>query len=219
MGKQIFKYFISLLLIVSSSTAYAQEVDTLEADFTPTGVRLGIDAFGIGYSLIDENYSSTLIVADVDFYRYFLVGEFGQYERTRSGEIGQYHTQGTYWRLGADINLFRNDPDKSVLSVGFRYGNSSFNDQLTTTLSSDVYGNPVVTFQNENVNADWYEVVAGLKVAVWKLWLGYNLRLKLGIDTFNDMTFAPYEVPGYGLAAEKDYWEFNYYIMYRISWK
>lgn len=217
------KYTISLLLLFAGSFAFGQqtnrvEADTLEADFMPTGARIGLDAFGLGLSLADDSYSSILFVADVDIYRYFLVGEYGQYKRTRTGENGLYTTDGSYWRIGADVNFFKNDPDGSVLSIGFRYGNSTFDDHLTTTLSNFAYGSRQATFHNEGVRADWFEIVAGLKVPVWKLWFGYNLRLKLGIDTFEEMSFSPYEVPGYGLAAEGDYWEFNYYVMYRIKW-
>ncbi|MGK7389640.1 MAG: DUF6048 family protein [Candidatus Cyclobacteriaceae bacterium M2_1C_046] len=224
MGSLILKYTISLLLLFTASLAFAQkankmETDTLEAEFMPSGVRIGIDALNLGLSIADDSYSSVLFVADVDIYRYFLVGEYGNYSRTRTGENGVYTTDGSYWRIGADINLFKKNQFGSVLSVGLRYGNSTFSDQLTTTLASYAYGTRQVTYQNEGVKGDWFEFVAGLKVPVWKLWLGYNLRMKMGIDSYEQMAFIPYEVPGYGLAAEKDYWEFNYYIMYRIEWR
>lgn len=220
----ILKFIISILLITSAGIAYGQnkksnQADTLKADFIPTGVRLGYDVLGLGLSIANDNLNSKLFVADIDFHRYFLVLEYGQYERTRGSENSLYNTDGSFWRVGTDVNFFHRDPDKSVFSIGLRYGNSTFDDQLTTTISSDIFGDRLVTFQNDNVNADWFELVLGLKVPVWKLWLGYNMRMKIGIDDFKHMDFSPYEVPGYGLAAENDYWEVNYYVMYRIGWR
>ena len=220
------KYFISIILFFLCGSAFAQDADndiadSLEVDYSPTGLRIGVDAIALGYTFSNDNIDSRLFVADVDFYKYFLVGEFGQYERTRDGANGLYHTKGSYWRLGADMNFFHDDPDNSVLSLGLRYGTSFFSDELTTTINDVVYGSGPVTYQyqNNSISADWFELVAGLKVAVWKFWLGYNARLKFGVDQFEDLSFRPYEIPGYGYGAEKDYWEFNYYIMYRISWK
>jgi hypothetical protein len=213
------KYSISAILFITSSVAMAQPAaDTLEVDYMPTGVRIGIDAVALGYTFSDDQINSQLVVADIDFYRYFLVAELGRYERTREGANNTYTTKGSYWRIGAEMNFFHGDPDNSVLSLGIRYGASYFNDKLITSIDDPVFGTRPEPLENNNVRADWYELVAGLKVPVWKFWLGYNARLKFGIDAFNDLQFRPYEIPGYGLGAEKDYWEFNYFLMYRIEW-
>lgn len=213
------KYIFSIILFVTGSFVLAQPADTLEVDYAPTGLRLGFDAVALGYTLKDDQINSQLFVADVDFYRYFLVGEFGRYERTREGGSATYHTKGSYWRLGADMNFFHSDPDKTVLFLGVRYANSYFSDELITLINDGIYSQSrPVSYKNNSLNADWFELVAGLKVPVWKFWLGYNLRLKFGIDKFDDVQFRPYEIPGYGLGAEDDYWEFNYYLMYRIGW-
>lgn len=213
------RYFISILFLLAAGNSMAQLADTLKSDFTPTGIRFGVDAVSLAYTFSSDDIHSQLFSVDVDFYRYFLVGEFGVYERTRAGTNGDYHTKGSYWRIGADVNFMQHDPDKSVMSFGLRYGNSYFSDELTTVQADPVYGTRTLSFQNDNLNADWFELVAGLKVPVWKFWMGYNVRLKFGIDKFEDLQFRPYEAPGYGLAGEKDYWEFNYFLMYRIAWR
>lgn len=225
----MFKYFIStvLFLVAISSSAQEMEVeekntivpDSLKPSYTPTGIRLGIDAFALGQTILNDEISSLLFMADIDFDRYFLVTEYGNYARTRSGENAIYEVDGSYYRIGVDINFLKNDPDNSMLSFGIRYGNANFNDRAEVNFSNNLYPNQTVVFENAGLSADWFELVAGLKVPVWKFWMGYNLRVKFGVDEFKDNRFSSYEVPGYGLAAEKDYWEFNYFVMYRIEWE
>lgn len=229
------RYIISIIVIfVLSGTCAAQPTDTTEVSekvkdiiqpkdpdrWKPSGVRLGIDVVPAVQSFINDEFNSAyLIVADIDFHRYFFVAEYGTLDRNRIGTAGEYNVNGSYWRAGIDANLFKNDPDNSVLSIGLRYGRSRFSDQLQTTIFDEFYGPQDLIFSNSNLSGDWFELVAGLKVKIWKFWLGYNFRLKLGIDDYLDQDFVPYEVPGYGLAGESDYWEANYYLMYRIEWR
>lgn len=213
------RYIISCILLFATLGSFAQEPDTVKISYAPTGLRIGVDAVKIGRSLAEEHLNTNLFTADIDFYRYFLVVEYGQYSRKRISEISTYQTDGGFFRAGVDVNFFHRQKDKSVLSFGLRYADATFSEELTSSYSDPYFGSGVQHFSNKDLNANWMEIVGSLKVPVWKFWLGYSARLKFWAGDFEDQSFKPYEIPGYGYAADKGNWEFNYYIMYRIGWK
>ncbi len=44
---------------------------------------------------------------------------------------GNYSNDGTYWRVGVDVNLLVKDPDRNMLFFGARYGKANFSQDLT----------------------------------------------------------------------------------------
>ena len=53
------------------------------------------------------------------------------HEHFASDSGNHYSNDGTYWRVGVDINLLVKDPDRNMLFFGARYGKANFSQDLT----------------------------------------------------------------------------------------
>ena len=211
-----------------------QKKDTVNRDFRPVSLRFGTDLIGLTKTFVDKDKSEFEISADMVFYKYLFNVEFGYLQVNRigvfdptgtdsgllEGESYDYQSEGSYLRFGPDINLLKNDPDRSVLLFGLRYGLSRFKDDIVFEMQEDVWPNAAMVrgeAQNDEVRASWLEATTGLKVKVWKdVWLGYTARFKFGLSVKGADNLEPFDVPGYGRAAENTYWGFNYYLFYTL---
>lgn len=218
------EYLISLLLLLGSiGVTTAQEIvisqDSVKTNFRPTGVRIGTDVLSIIQNLAKDDFTEYNFSVDVDFYRYFFNIEYGQLKQgfMTDGDNAVYSVDGRYFRFGPEINFLKKDPDKNALFLGFRYAFSNFSDELDFTIDNEFFGSSDKMLQNSDLRASWLEIVAGLKVKMWKnLWFGYTARFKFGVTNFEKNELIPHLVPGYGLAEETVAWDFNYWIAFRI---
>lgn len=192
-------------------------VDTTAARFIPTGVRLGADLLTIGMSSFREDFDGWEVAADVDFYRYYLVAEFGTWSTNDLINNGQYTNDGTYYRVGVDVNFLYKDPDKNMFFIGARFGHSTFSDQLTYSYDVKQFPRSNYDVSNPGVTGTWVEMTSGLKVKIWSVfWLGATGRLKFGLDLDGNGNLTSYDVPGYGKTFKSNWWGFNYYALVRI---
>jgi hypothetical protein len=200
----------------------AQPADTLSTDtlknkYLPTGLRIGTDVLSIVQSYAGQKFDGWEVNADVDFYKYYLVIDYGSWARHLTLPTGNYENDGNYIRVGVDLNLLAKDPDRNMFFLGFRYGQSRFNEYLNYESNDAVYGPLQHELVNSNTIGRWGELTTGLRVKIWKgFWMGYTARLKFMPRTRGAGELVPYEIPGYGLAANKTYWGFNYQIFWRI---
>ena len=201
-----------------SFTVYAQRADTVKNKYLPTSVRIGTDVFSLIRSGYDETYSGWEANADVDFYKYYLALDYGSWGRTFHTDSGLYKNNGHYFRIGADVNFLAKDPDRNMLFFGFRYAQSNFSENLTTTVYDSLWGSLSRSYTNSDAKAHWLELTTGLRVKMWKnFWMGYTARYKFGLSTSNTPEMIPGDVPGYGRNDGKSaYWGFNYQIFWRI---
>ncbi|UII33514.1 DUF6048 family protein [Fulvivirga ulvae] len=215
------RYLISIFLLTITTLTYAQKVkvqlDTTSRRFIPTGIRVGGDLIGFGKTLRKDDYMQYDFQADIDFYRYFLNVEYGQMERTLENATATYKVEGSYFKIGPDINFLHRDPDQSALFFGLRYASTTFSDNLSFSYTNDTFGDGNSEISNNDLKADWFEMVTGMKVKMWKfIWLGYTARFMFGVDTFERNELIPNEIPGYGRADKTVSWGFNYYLIFRI---
>lgn len=223
------RYITSLLVfLLITSGAWCQQKaptdsipappkDTIKGKFIPTGLRVGAELIGLGKTVLNDDFHEYHVQADIDFYRYFLNFDYGVLEQTLTSENGLYNVEGSYFRVGPDINFLHQDPDRSALFFGLRYSQSKFSDQLEYSYDNQITDEGANTVSNTDLKATWYEMVAGMKVKVWKtVWLGYTARFKFSADTFENNQLIPYYIPGYGRAAEDVIWDFDYYLIIRI---
>lgn len=158
--------------------------------------------------------------ADVNVYKYYLAVDYGSWGRDYLSDVRKYENSGTYYRIGADINLLKKDPDNNMFFFGARYGRSSFYEQLSTSITDPIFGSKNdQMYTNPNAGASWLELVTGLRVKIWKgFWMGYTARFKFGLSTWNTPGMIPSDVPGYG-TNDGSTWGFNYQLFWRIPFK
>jgi hypothetical protein len=225
MLSRTFGYIFSVVILLAASTASAQEdeefvPDTTARRFIPTGVRFGPDLYSILNSYYNEKFTGWEVAADIDFYRYYLVAEYGAWASDILLDNGVYNNDGNYFRVGVDVNFLFKDPDKNMFFLGGRFGTSSYSDQLTYSYDVPEFPGSVITASNPHVVATWLELTTGLKVKVWKIfWLGATARFKFGLDLDGNGDLTSYDVPGYGLNYKPNWWGFNYYAMIRIPFR
>jgi hypothetical protein len=117
------------------------------------------------------------------------------------------------------------DQHLNIAFFGMRYALSSFNDQLdfdTQAIIQSEIGWPSTreTVSNSKVKANWFEMVAGLKVRVVKqLYMGFTARFKFLLKVKKVEELRPYYIPGFGKNINTSAFGFNYYISYRLPFR
>jgi hypothetical protein len=224
MSRRTLSYIFSLALLCAAQLSFGQvdsiAVDSTASKYIPTGVRFGYDLVALGKSQFGDRLSGWEIAVDADFYRYFLVVEYGRAAVTEPLRNGTYTNDGSFYRVGIDVNFLTKDPVKNMFFLGGRFGHSSFQDQV-------IYKDTVPPFpayerfvQNPKVIGTWVELTTGIKVKIWKFfWLGATARFKFGLDLDGNGPLQSYDVPGFGRNINPTTWGFNYYVLVRIPFK
>ena len=223
MAKRLLPNILHLILLVTFTGAvFAQEADTLRVDtlknkYLPTGIRVGVDVIALAKSHFQDDFGGWEIAADVDFDRYLLAVEIGNWGRNFASDSATYGNSGNYWRVGIDVNFLTKDPDRNVFFLGARYAKSVFAESMSVMRYDPVWGLLADKFYHSDVNASWIELTTGLKVKVWKvIWLGYTARFKFALSGDVTEEMLPADIPGFGTADNKVTWGFNYNIMIRL---
>lgn len=218
--------FSTLILACAGSFALAQEkkdgqvVDTTANRFIPTGIRIGADLVAPVRGQFFNGFAGWEVAADVDFYRYFVVAEFGTWSVYDLIDNGVYTNDGTYFRIGVDVNFLKNDPEKNMFFLGGRFGRSSFSDEANYSYDTPHFPSSTIHVSNPHVIGTWVEMTGGLKVKIWGIfWLGATGRLKFGLDLDGNGDLTSYDVAGYGRNYKPTWWGFNYYALVRIPFK
>lgn len=216
---------INILLLVSLPTfCLSQEKEEKDSvtlkNFVPTGIRIGTDALALIRNGYDDTFNGWEVNADIDFHRYFLAVDVGSWQRAFDSEEGRYSNDGTYFRVGADVNFLTKDPYKNVLFFGARYARSVFSENLHALVTDPVWGDAENDYSNIDATATWFELTGGLRVRIWKfLWLGYTARFKFGLGTGGTSMMIPHDIPGYGINDKKSTWGFNYQVLFRLPFR
>jgi len=213
-----------MLFTALQSQGQAIVTDTIPKSkmIAPTMFRAGIDLIGLAHSAINDRRDAWEVQAEFDIYRYFIAAELGGEYNHFVREDYDYQSDGTYWRIGADINMLPREAYGSVLFFGLRYANGNYNEHLSGTIIDPVWGEVLIDSSNESVRASWIEVVTGMKAKIWKnLYMGYILRMKasLKIKNESELEVEPYRIPGYGLADANSFWGINYYVSWQFPFR
>ena len=205
------------MLLLLTVNVFAQKADTLKRDFRPTGIRMGYDIFGGAWSKWDDSFTGVEASADIDFYRYYLTVDVGNWKRNFEDEADRYANNGRYLRAGVDVNFLKKDPEKNMFFIGARYGWGTFSETLARTTYDPAWGPFTETFTNSNSRASWFEITSGLRVKMYKFfWMGYTIRYKFGLNTSGTGALVPHDVPGFGSTFKSNTWGFNYLLLFRI---
>jgi len=189
-------------------------------EFIPTGARLGIDLYSLGRGIWEEEYSLMEFQVDVDFRHLLLALEYGTSKFEVSEEDFAYTNEGSYFKIGPEINFLYEPESFDAVFLGFRYVTSNLDDRLIFN-TEDAYGTTQITSSNQKATAQWAEITTGTKIKVWKgLYMGFTLRYKfLKSVKFDDL--EPHYLPGYGESTldDNDQFGFSYYLMWRFGFR
>lgn len=218
------KILIGLIIIISVADVSAQiakkdtvKTDTLKNKYLLTGVRIGTDLISIAKSRYQDNFMGWEINGEIDFNRYYLAMDYGNWSRNLNSDSAIYSNDGKFWRVGIDVNFLKKDPDRNMFFIGGRYGRSTFSEAMKLTSYDPVWGTLVSNYNNRDVQARWLELTAGIRVKIWKIfWLGYTGRFKFALKTDTTDEMLPYDIPGFGTTDKGTTYGFNYYAMIRI---
>ena len=192
-------------------------VDTVRNRFVPTGLRFGTDIVSLVKTRTQDDFHGWEVNGEVDFSRYFLAMDYGTWGRDFHSDSAAYSNSGDYWRVGIDVNFLQRDPDRNVFFLGARYGRSVFSESMNVARYDPIWGLLDDNFTHTNVRARWFELTAGLRVKIWKIfWVGYTGRLKFALSTDASEEMLPHDVPGFGKNDKETTWGFNYYLMIRL---
>jgi hypothetical protein len=194
--------------------------DSLKEKMYFRSLRFGTDVLALILSGSDR-FQGWEVNADADFGKFYLSGDYGWSGRDEVlTNGGNYSNSGSHWRVGLDVNILKKDPDRNMLFFGLRYARSSFSEKANLTVEDPYFGTQQYAYANPDMSATWVEMVAGLRVRVWKeFWMGFTSRLKLGLSTRGGGDLATYDVPGYGTVTGGSTWGFNYQFFWRIPFE
>ena len=158
-------------------------------DWSLNYVKFSYDIIPTGRMLFKPNQKSQEFQISTSFYRYFFMLEAGFQDFTRAGSIVQtesnsptsaytYTNNGSFFRIGPEVNLIKINPLGGAITFGVRYARSRFSDRLSFS-RQDAFGDNAYSFKNDNANLAWLEITTGLNLVVYKnIHMGYTIRYK-----------------------------------------
>ena len=198
----------------SEQTITLQADDSLTRDMEPSldpsqlttyGLRVGGDLSKLLRTAFDQNYSGFELAGDLRFSkRFYAAAELGYEERFWSEQNLDAQINGSYLKIGADFNAYRNWVGmNNGITTGLRYGLSTFSNTL---LRYPVYTtNPTFpsSIREDNVaysglTAGWVEFILAIKTELWSnIYLSLNLQLKHLLHEDEPGNFANLVIPGF----------------------
>ncbi|RAJ75148.1 hypothetical protein CLV59_110197 [Chitinophaga dinghuensis] len=188
----------------------------------PGGLRLGVDLsrfINNAYYPYRQEYT---VVADARISpRLFAAIELGYTNTPHSDSNYTYKGNGMFATLGIDYNFLKRQypTERNMFFGGLRYGFSHFNYEVPSYTQHAPYWGGQVTgsFPKTNANAHWIELVLGLKTEVLKnLFLGWNVRERILLNTVKTNEFTPLTIPGFGSGSKRAVFDMQYTISYVI---
>ena len=192
-------------------------------------IRFGIDMSKPIRSMIENDYKGLELTADYRITKkLYLAAEVGMEDKRVVSETLDFQTSGEYIKLGVDFNLFNNwEGMENMLLTGFRLGTSTHGQQLNgyavrqldQLWSEDLYKSLDQPLMFDNLNANWIEIIAGVKVELLNnLYMGISVRMNYLINDKEVTNFSNLYIPGYNRVSEASPWGvgLNYTMMYQF---
>jgi len=220
-----------LLFIINICCAFslvAQETTEVTDSIPPVpekyGLRLGGDLSKLARTAFEDGYTGFELNADLRFSkRFFAAAEIGVEDRTWDEENINADFSGSYIKIGADFNAYRNWIGmQNAIFIGLRYGFSTFSANLNEyavntvdpTFPTDLRTDAI---EFSGLNASWVELIFGVKTEIFNnLYLSINLQLKNMINEKTPEGFDNLIVPGFNRTY--DFSEFGVGYGYTISY-
>ena len=218
---------------IPETTLPLVQIDRTAKKIVPTpektdryGVRVGVDLYKLTRALYDKNYKGIEFVGDYRLTKkYFIAAELGNENKTTDDDRVNFTTKGSYLKVGFDYNAYQNWLDmENIISIGLRYGFSTFNQQLNSYRiynSNPYFGETIVIPSGkkfDGLTASWIEVAAGVKAKVVdNVFMGFSLRLNRLITNKEPENFSNLYIPGFNRTYDGNFGVgINYTITYFI---
>ena len=207
-----------ILLLINISPGFAQKKPEV---WRYEGPRIGIDLsrFLLPY-MQEAKRSGWEIQGDIPYKgNLFPTFEIGMQRFDDQREDFRYKNNGTYARLGVDMNIvkFESLKDHDFVFVGARYGYSLFKHQTDGISYSNYWGTLETSVSERTMNAHWAELVFGMKGELFSnFFLGWTLRAKFPMSVTKDANIKPYVIPGIGKTSTDVPFDFTIGIYYRF---
>lgn len=228
------KFIFSILFLSASFSLFAQtnsdsllvKKDSIVPKTEKYGLRVGADLFKLTRSFYDKNYKGLELIGDYRLTRkHYLAAEIGNENKTVDDARLNFTTKGTYIKAGFDYNAYQNWTGmQNMVYLGLRYGVASFSQTLN---SYEIYNTntyfgqepTLVPAQKFNgLSAQWVEVVAGIKVEIFKnCFVGFSARLNRLVSNKQPDNFENLYIPGFNRTYGGDFGAgFNYTVSYLV---
>lgn len=197
--------------------------DTVNINYfeKPFGIQIGVDLLKLGSFAIDMETKYEAQVG-IGYKNVHLVAEAGY--ANYSSDLAyknsdDYEVEGEYFRVGIDYAIYKDV--KNQFLFGIRYGKSTFGDQGTFEVASDLWDNFSYEIDSEsrgNSSATWVEAVVGTQTLLLKnVHFGWYFRLRKLIDRTSYDPIDIYYIPGYGKSFSSSVPALNLFIKYKFS--
>lgn len=221
--RYIIKVYLGISLVMLSVPVYAKQW------YVPTGMQWGIDLLRpFQYQHYGRQGNQWEWHVTTDFKKIILITDLGwghirwQGNNQQMNIQSRYENQGIYTRIGINYNFLCVTPDKNQAFLGLQYGHSIFVDILESALlqSQDAL-QPMeaipIRYINNNMVANWWEIVAGGTVKLWRrCYVGGLIRYQYWLHCSQTSKHIPYDVPGWGLTSSTEVLGLSYYLVWRI---
>ncbi|WP_309642045.1 DUF6048 family protein [Flavobacterium sp.] len=226
--KHTLTFLFSLVLVLSSWFIEAQtkKTDSIPVKTNRYGIRVGFDLFKLARTFYEEDYKGLEVVGDYRLTKkYYLAGELGNENKTVNDDQLNFTTKGTYFKAGADYNLYENWLDmENMVYIGARYGVSSFSQTLNSYTIYNRYpyfGQSQEIKSGEKFNglsAQWVEVLLGVKAKVINnFYVGFSFRMNKLVSNKKPDNFDNLYIPGFNRTYDGTFGAgFNYTVSYFI---
>ena len=229
-------FYISLL---SFCYSVSQENDNITVNDSlnlkkekSINLRVGFDLYRIILSRVSDDFDGFEIVGDFKVKENFFIAlELGNLDITKQVEQVNFTTNGNYFKVGFDYNMFENlEGMNNHITLGARIGSSRHDQTLNSytildrtrywTNSDLPITNGFATGERSDLNALWFEVVLNFKVQILKnIYTGISLRLNRLISDKIPSNFDNIYIPGFNKKTQDNIFGagFNYTLTYNFS--
>jgi len=225
------KYIINIIfLLIFINVAGQQKTDSLQVvnDTVnikkPVKIRFGFDIGNYIWAKLN-NSEAYNFYADANFYKdYYLVVSGGYEKHLFDNNLLNFHTTGSFYKIGFAYNLYRNwlDMDNDI-TIGLNYAFASYDYLLhwyRINQPGAVFTPEIIEVEqafNKN-SAQWFELTAQVQVETFKnIYLGYNVAVKYLTYTSDIEGFTTIYIPGFN--NKNTYSNFGFGMQYFISYR
>lgn len=188
----------------------------------PGGLRVGLDLSRFVTAIFQPYRKEINVVADARINSRFYAAFEGGYSRSSYSDTSySYKGNGVFATIGVDYNFLKRQfpQEKNMFYTGFRYGFSHLTYEVPEyTIRNPYWGGKIPgSYPKTSVNAHWVELLIGLKAEVLKnLFLGWNIRGRMLLNTIKNDEFTPLIIPGFGSGRKKAVFDVQYTVSYVI---